>query len=371
MWFNLSPSLLSSVNRLPLATFLAALLACAQFSHAQPYPGIGRDATSAEIKAWDIDVRADFKGLPKGSGGTAQGNQIWDGKCASCHGVFGESNAMFPPLTGGTTPQDMATGRAAGLINGTAPYRTTLMKTSQLSTLWDYINRAMPWNAPKSLSTDEVYAVTAYLLNLGGIVADGFVLSDQNIASVQAVLPNRNGKTSAHGLWHVKGKPDVRNTACLVRCGEGQVSASLPDYVRNVHGNLAEQNRSFGPFRGIDTTQPPASEPIASVKPAADASLKALETTVPSPVKAPGMDVKVILNKHSCTACHGMTNAVLGPAFAQIAKKHLGNAESVDYLTAKIKQGSAGVWGAVPMPAQPLPAAHAAAVAQWLVNGMK
>ena len=71
------------------------------------------------------------------------------------------------------------------------------MKVSSVSTLWDYINRAMPWNAPKSLSTEEVYAVTAYLLNLGGVLPDNFVLSDRNIAEVQQRLPNRNGMTTA------------------------------------------------------------------------------------------------------------------------------------------------------------------------------
>src|SRR6266498_2553569 len=67
------------------------------------FPGIGRTATPAEIQAWDIDVRPDFKGLPAGSGSVAQGEKIWEAKCASCHGTFGESNEVFPPLTGGIT----------------------------------------------------------------------------------------------------------------------------------------------------------------------------------------------------------------------------------------------------------------------------
>jgi cytochrome c len=86
--------------------------------------------------------------------------------------VFGESNEVFSPIVGGTTADDIRTGRVASLNDGSFPGRTTLMKLSTLSTLWDYINRAMPWNAPKSLTPDEVYAVTAYMLSLGGIVAD-------------------------------------------------------------------------------------------------------------------------------------------------------------------------------------------------------
>ncbi|MCV4754288.1 hypothetical protein OFC37_33005, partial [Escherichia coli] len=76
-----------------------------------------------------------------------------------------------------------------------------MMKLATVSTLWDYIHRAMPWTAPKSLSVEEVYAVTAYILHLGGVVPEDFVLSDRNIAEVQARLPNRNGMQTQHGMW--------------------------------------------------------------------------------------------------------------------------------------------------------------------------
>src|SRR5438552_2411857 len=78
-------------------------------------PSVGRPATPAEIAAWDIDVRPDFKGLPPGSGSVAEGQKVWDAKCASCHGTFGESNEVFTPLVGGTTTQDVKTGRVAAL----------------------------------------------------------------------------------------------------------------------------------------------------------------------------------------------------------------------------------------------------------------
>src|SRR5687767_1407943 len=155
------------------------------------FPGVGRPATPAEIKAWDIDVRPDFKGLPAGSGSVQKGQKVWDDKCASCHGTFGESNEVFTPIVGGTTAEDIKRGRVKSLTAG--EQRTTLMKLPTLSTLWDYINRAMPWNAPKTLTTEEVYAVVAYILNLGDIVPADFVLSDRNIAQVQQRLPNRNG----------------------------------------------------------------------------------------------------------------------------------------------------------------------------------
>src|SRR5688572_22767392 len=138
----------------PKALLLAVLAAAALGAQAQGFPGIGRSATPAEVKAWDIDVRPDLQGLPKGSGSVARGQQVWEGKCASCHGVFGESNEVFTPLIGGTTAEDIKAGRVKSLTSPDTP-RTTMMKLSTLSTLWDYVNRAMPWNAPKTLTTEE------------------------------------------------------------------------------------------------------------------------------------------------------------------------------------------------------------------------
>ena len=140
---------------LALVTGLAA-------AQAGSYTGIGRPATPKEIAAWDIDVRPDFRGLPKGAGSVAKGQDVWEAKCASCHGIFGESNEVFSPVVGGTTKADIASGRVARLTDPSFPGRTTLMKLSSLSTLWDYINRAMPWNQPKSLTVEEVYAVTTW-----------------------------------------------------------------------------------------------------------------------------------------------------------------------------------------------------------------
>src|SRR3974390_1265204 len=82
---------------------------------AYAYDSVGRPATPEEIAAWDIDVRPDFKGLPKGPGGVAQGENLWDARCASCHGTFGESNEVFSPLVGGTTADDIKTGHVKSL----------------------------------------------------------------------------------------------------------------------------------------------------------------------------------------------------------------------------------------------------------------
>lgn len=329
-----------------------ALLAQAKTSE---FVGIGRDATPKEVVAWDIDVRADFKGLPTGSGSVAKGQDVWESKCASCHGVFGESNQVFSPIVGGTTADDIKTGHVARLNDSAFPGRTTLMKTATLSTLWDYINRAMPWTQPKSLSADEVYAVTAYILNLGGIVADDFTLSDKNIRDVQARMPNRNGMTTAHAMWPGRelggtAKADVAAAPCMNNCSPGSVSVhALPAHAMNNHGNLADQNRLVGAQRGMVTG-----------KSTIDAS-----ATAQKPPSLEGKTPLHLLQKNGCTACHGVDKKIVGPAFQDIAKKYPGKG---DYLLEKIKNGGSGVWGSVPMPPQGLGDDDAKLIARWLAG---
>jgi cytochrome c len=362
----------SSPKRPLLAAALALMVGSAL---AQGHPNIGRPATDKEIKAWDIDVRPDFKGLPPGAGSVSKGMEVWEGKCASCHGIFGESNEVFSPLVGGTTANDIKTGRVARLTDPGFPGRTTMMKLSTVSTLWDYINRAMPWTQPKSLSTEEVYGVTAYLLHLGGVLPENYVLSDRNIAEVQALLPNRHGKSTAHGLWPGKsmgngGRPDVQAAACMKDCAtEAKVASFLPDHARNAHGNLAEQNRSVGAQRGADTTR---AAPTAALS-----TSTAAAATSPAPAPAPAAKpaaanpVTALLNKHSCSACHGVDKAIVGPGFQAIAKKHAGRADLEAYLKQKIKSGGQGVWGAIPMPPQSLPETDTTEIAKWIASGAK
>ena len=341
------------------------------------YPGIGRDATPKEVAAWDIDVRPDFKGLPPGSGSVAKGQDVWESKCAHCHGVFGDSGEVFSPLVGGTTAEDVKTGRVAKLKDPTAG-RTTFMKAATLSTIWDYINRAMPWTAPKSLTADEVYSVTAFLLNLSNIVPDNFVLSDKNMAEVQERMPNRNCMTTQHAMWPGKefggtSKPDVKNIACMKDCAtEPKVASFLPDFARNAHGNLAEQNRLIGPQRGANTTVPEGKAPPAGANSGAmggadpGASAKNADASKASPAAAEAKAAIALLNKHNCLACHGIDRKVVGPGFNEVGKKHAGK---TDYLAGKIKSGGSGVWGAIQMPAQTLPDADAKLIAQWLAAG--
>ena len=234
------------------------------------------------------------------------------------------------------------------------------MKLATVSTLWDYINRAMPWNAPKSLSTEEVYAVTAYVLNLGRIVPDDFVLSDRNIADVQKRMPNRNGMTTAHAMWpgpelKTAPRPDVGAKACMSNCAvEAKVTSIMPDHARNAHGNLAEQNRLVGPQRGADTSR------------AAAAGSTQMQAAAPAPAPTAGKMPSDLLQKNTCTACHAPDRKLVGPSWSEIAKKHAGKG---DYIRGKIRSGGAGVWGSIPMPAQSIGADEAAKIAEWLAAG--
>jgi cytochrome c len=315
---------------------------------------LGRAATAAEIAGWDIDVRPDGHGIRRGKGTVAQGQDLYDAQCASCHGTFGESN-RYMAIAGGVKADDVKTGRAAALRQPDG-VRTVGTKLATATTLWDYINRAMPWTNPQSLTVDQVYAVTAYVLHLNEIVPADFELNDRNLLTVR--MPNRDGMTTAHGMLAVNGKPDVQGSSCMKDCvKEVKVASDLPEFARNQHGNLAEQKRPFGPTRGIDTRRFDAAALAASDKP-----------VVPVAVSA-AVDPKALLAKHACTACHGLTGKVVGPGFNEVASKYQGKADAEAYLVRKIKAGGEGVWGPVPMPAQPnLRDEDARALAQWIAG---
>ena len=320
--------------------------------------GFGRIATPQEIAGWDIDVRPDGHGVKKGKGNARQGQEIYDAQCASCHGTFGESN-NYMVIAGGVTKEDLKTGRAASLKAGEV--RTVGNKLNYATTLWDYINRAMPWTAPQSLTVDQVYAVTAYVLHLNEIVPEDFELSDENILKVQ--MPNRFGMTTDHGMRSVKGKPDVQGSSCMKDCfqGEVKVASTLPEFARNAHGNLAEQKRPLGPFRGIDTTRYEQGKPGA-VKVAAAAPAAA----------AAGPNPADVIKARACTACHAVASKIVGPSFQEIGAKYASRGDAPAYLIDKMKAGGVGVWGQIPMPAQPaLTDAEAQAVAKWILGGAK
>lgn len=160
--------------------------------------GFGRVVTAEEVAGWDIDIRPDGLGLPPGEGSVEDGEELYEEKCGSCHGLFGEGEGRWPKLAGGM--DTLTHDRPEKTVGSYWPYA---------STLWDYIHRAMPFTAPQSLSDDETYAITAYVLNLNDLVDEDFVLTRDNFASIE--MPNRDG-------FFVDNRPDVSNPRCMENC---------------------------------------------------------------------------------------------------------------------------------------------------------
>ncbi|MDR5815710.1 MULTISPECIES: cytochrome c [unclassified Caballeronia] len=140
---------------------------------------IGTPVSAADIAAWNIDVAPDGHGLPAGSGDVATGARIFATKCAACHGAKGEG-VLGDQLVGGR-----------GTLASAKPVRTVGSYWPYATTLFDYIRRAMPYNAPQSLSADEVYALSAWILNQNGIVPDDARLDAHSLAAIR--MPNRDG----------------------------------------------------------------------------------------------------------------------------------------------------------------------------------
>ena len=141
---------------------------------------IGKLATKIEIAGWDIDVRPDGVGAPKGSGNAIDGEEIYVNRCASCHGDFGEGVDRWPALVGGD-----------GTLASHDPEKTTGSYWPYASTIFDYVYRSMPFGEAQTLTHDETYKLVAYLLNMNEIIDEDFVLSDKNIGKIK--MPNASG----------------------------------------------------------------------------------------------------------------------------------------------------------------------------------
>ena len=220
----------SSVRRILLLG--AALIAAGSAAiAAEPGTfGYGRPATPAEIAGWNIDARGDDgAGLPAGSGTVGRGEAVFSEQCAACHGTFGEGEGRFPKLVGG-----------AGTLKHDRPELTVGSYWPFAPTLWDYINRAMPMPAPHTLSADDVYALTAYILNLNDIVPSEFVADRNSLPKVK--MPNRDSF-----IW-TDPRPDTMAKPCMSDCaGPADVRITSTAEGRDL------TPRTTGP---LDTMQP-------------------------------------------------------------------------------------------------------------------
>jgi hypothetical protein len=169
--------------------------------------GIGREATPQEIAGWAISIRPDGQGLPAGKGRVKDGEALYVERCAACHGEFGESAGRWPILSGGD-----------GTLASDDPIKSVGSYWPYASTLLDYIRRSMPFGAAQSLSNDELYAITAYVLYLNDVIKDEkFELSDRNFATIK--LPNEpnfiddDRETTEKAFW--------QKNPCMKNCAPG------------------------------------------------------------------------------------------------------------------------------------------------------
>jgi S-disulfanyl-L-cysteine oxidoreductase SoxD len=160
-------------------SIMCALLLAAAPAWCAEAAQFGQPVTPADIAPWDISIGPDGAGLPPGSGTATEGEAVFAAKCQACHGAKG---------AGG--PNDTLVG-GAGTLAGDKPLKTVGSYWPYATTLFDYVRRAMPWDHPKSLTDDEVYAVSAYILNLNGIIGSDDVLDAQSLPKVK--MPNRDG----------------------------------------------------------------------------------------------------------------------------------------------------------------------------------
>lgn len=279
--------------------------------------GIGRAATLDEVAAWDIDVRPDGLGLPEGSGSVLDGEELFIEKCAVCHGDFGEGVGRWPVLSGGF--DTLTDDRPVKTVGSYWPY---------LSTVWDYVHRAMPFGDAQSLTDDEVYAITAYIMYVNDVVDDEeFVLSKENFLDI----PQEN---------EANFKPDDRaeteyavfTEACMENCKESVEITARAQIIDVTPEETAAKEAAEAAEAPVET--PVEEEPAAVEEAAIDPELAAAGEKV----------------FKKCKACHQVgegaknrTGPILNNLFGAVA----GTVEDFRYSSVMVEAGENGlVWDA-------------------------
>jgi len=301
------------MSRFPELTLIAGLVlgATAPALQAGEY-GLGRAALPAEIAAWDVNVMPDGRGLPEGSGDVWTGEEVFVENCAFCHGDFAEGVGNWPALAGGE-----------GTLADEDPVKTVGSYWPYLSTVWDYVNRSMPYGNAQSLSPDEVYAMTAYILYSNFLVEDDFVLSDENFAEFE--MPNADGfivddrAETEYAIW--QGEPCMENCKDSV---EITMRAAVLDVTPEDEGGASDEAAAT----------PQEAEPVEV----------AAAGAAPDPALVDAGE-KVF---RQCKACHmvgdGAKNRV-GPHLNGIVGQPAGSVESFRYSGALEEMAADGlVW---------------------------
>jgi cytochrome c len=284
------------LNRALVAVVISGIAAGATASAEPRKFGFGRTATQAEIAGWDIDARPDGTGLPVGKGSSETGEDLYINQCASCHGEFGEGRGRYPVLVGGR-----------GTLTHDRPEKTVGSYWPYASTVFDYIKRAMPFGQAQTLTDDEVYAVTAYILEMNEIIPVGHELNQDNLADVK--MPNAAN-------FIPDDRPDAQpEKACMQNC--------------------RTEVKIIGKARQLDVT--PEREAAAAAAAAAEAAAaEPKDTAAPTQMAAapPGdPDAgKRVFNK--CKACHTVNEGgrnMTGPNLYGVVGRKCGTVPKARY----------------------------------------
>ena len=320
--------------------------------------GLGREALPEEIAAWDVAVLPDGTGLPEGEGDVATGDEVFAEKCASCHGDFAEGLDSWPVLAGGI-----------GSLQDPRPVKTIGSYWPYLSTVFDYVHRSMPFGAAQTVTVDETYAITAFLLYSNGVVEDDFVLSKANFTEV--VMPNAEGfivddrAETEYKLFSAE--------PCMENCREGEVKVTkraidlnvtpkdeagrplntIPPYTEAA---AAPEAGDAAPVEVAATDAPavetPAADPAAAAAPEAEQpDAEAVETAA---AETEAVDHELVEDGEKvfkkCAACHKVGEGAkhtTGPSLNGVVGRAAGASEGFKYSKPMIDAGAGGlVWDA-------------------------
>ena len=303
---------------------------------ALPTPlGLGRPALPEEVEAWDVAVLPDGTGLPDGEGDVETGEEVFAENCAACHGDFAEGLDSWPVLAGG-----------AGSLTDPRPVKTIGSYWPHLSTVFDYVHRSMPFGQAQTLSADDTYAITAFLLYSNGMVEDDFVLSKDNFTSI--VMPN------ADGFY-----PDDRATTeyplfSAAPCMENCLAAAPQVTKRAVDLNVTPEDPDGKPAGTLPVITLATTDPTPAVVATPEAQATGAAEATPEPAAAEAGDAALIKAGEAvfrkCASCHkvgeGARNGV-GPALNGIVGQAMAAVEGFTYSGTLADMAAAGgVWDA-------------------------
>lgn len=318
-----------------------ALSLSASGAYAEQY-GIGRVALPDEIAAWDTDVRPDGLGLPEGQGSALEGEVVYSERCAVCHGDFGEAVGRWPVLAGGA--DSLQDDRPVKTIGSYWPY---------LSTVWDYVHRAMPFGDAASLTPDETYAIVAYLLYVNDVLDDDqFVLSKENFLTVR--LPNE-GEFFNDDRKNTEF--DAFTDACMNNCKD-DVTITARAAVVDVTPEETKQRKLERAVREVakNRTQPKTAAVSAATtteeQPASDQETTEVAENATAETATSELDPALVADGEKvfkkCKACHQVgENAAnrTGPHLNGVVDRAIGGVDGFKYSNAMKAKGDEGlVW---------------------------